>query len=456
VDFELDGAQRRELVEHARQLTEHLIAAWESAPMFAPTSDSLLSDLLELPGEDGRPVESVLAALSAAAQCGWDKSSGGDLAYIPNGGLYSGEIAAWLAASVHAFTAAAFEAPALVALEESVLRWMADIIGMPSGAEGILLSGGSMANQTAIVCARTYGRPDTGGVAYLSPRAHHSVHKGLRLSGIDAAETRTMPADRDGHIDVAALRTQLVDDQRHGLRPWIFVAVAGDTDCGAVDPLEALAELAHEQDVWLHVDAAYGGFFMLTDRGAERMRGIGAASSVTLDAHKGLFLPYGIGALIVARPGALGRAHQAHGAYHRDIGTVAMLPHYFERGPENTRPFRGLLAWLPLQLHGVRRFRDALDNMLDLAREAADRLGRLPAIEVSDEPELSITTFRSTAGDVSTQAILDALNGTGRFHISSTTIDGRVTIRLAFLHPRTDHATLDDLLAVVEGAAQDR
>ena len=135
---------------------------------------------------------------------------------------------------------------------------------------------------------------------------------------------------------------------------------------------------------------------------------------------------------------------------------VGVLPHYFERGPENTRPFRGLLAWLPLHLHGVQRFRAALDRMLDLASEAADRLRLVPGIEVPREPELSIATFRSAFGDAATQTILDALNGSGRLHVSSTTIDGRATIRLAFLHPRTGSGELDELIAIVEqvGAAR--
>ena len=161
-----------------------------------------------------------------------------------------------------------------------------------------------------------------------------------------------------------------------------------------------------------------------------------------------MFLPYGIGGLIVRRPGALARAHAADGAYLRDVEDLDALPHYFHRGPENTRPFRGLLPWLPLHLHGVRAFRDVLDRMLDLAVEAADLLRSIPGIDVPPRARVVHHTLPASSDDA-TQRILDVLNRSGRFHVSSTTLDGHVTIRLAFLHPRTDRAMLEDLVDLV-------
>lgn len=444
-------ADRLALMEGARLLVEAMEMRHLSE-IFAPTPDAVVSDLLRPPGEEPEPAGDVLSRLTTASQFGWDKAQGGDLAYIPSGGLFTGAVAAWLASAIHAFTGAAFEAPALVAMEESVLRWVAAALGMPGDAEGILLSGGSIANQTAIVCAREHGRAGPAPRVYLTPRAHHSVRKGLRLSGIPDTEARSMPADSRGRIDVPALRRELAQDRAEGAVPWLLVAVAGDTDTGAVDPLPELADIAAEYRAWLHVDAAYGGFFTLTERGAKRLRGIERADSVTVDAHKSLFLPYGIGGLIVRHPGALVRAHAADGAYLRDVEDLDGLPHYFGRGPENTRPFRGLLAWLPLHLHGVAAFRKTLDRMLDLAIEAARSLSRIPGIEVLEDPELSITLFRATDGDEATQRILGTLNSSGRFHVSSTTINDRVTIRLAFLHPRTSGELLDDLVAMVAAA----
>lgn len=450
MDLLPESHDRLALVEQARLFVEAMETRHTSEPIFHETPNAMVADMFRPPNEAPDSIESVLGRLNAAATFGWDKAQGGDLAYIPSGGLFTGAIAAWLASAVHAFTAAAFEAPALVALEESVLRWLAGILGMPLSAEGILLSGGSLANQTAIVCAREHCRVAGSPVVYLTPRVHHSVHKALRLSGIADGESRFMPVDNNGRIDVSAMRQQLAQDRAAGVRPWLIVAAAGDTDAGTVDPLTDLADLAAQHEAWFHVDAAYGGFFVLTQRGAQRLRGIETADSVTIDAHKSLFLPYGIGALIVRRPGALARAHAADGAYLRDVEDLDALPHYFDRGPENTRPFRGLLAWLPLQLHGVAAFRDALDRMLDLAAQAARLLRRVPGIEVPCDPELSIALFRSSESDEATQRVLERLNHSGRFHVSSTTLDGRITIRLAFLHPRTDQALLADLVTMVE------
>ena len=445
-----DALERATLVAQASDLVEGIERRHGSTAIHADTPSAIIAQMRVLPGEEPLPVEIVFSRLASAAQFGWDKGHGGDVAYIPSGGLYSGAIAAWLAAAVHAFTAASFEAPALVALEQSVLSWLATVVGMPADAEGILLSGGSLANQTAIVCARERCRTGYRPIVYLTPRVHHSVRKGLRLSGILDAEATTMPADARGGVDVSALRRQIAADQAAGATPWLLVAAAGDTDAGRVDPLNELADIAADTGAWLHVDAAYGGFFALTERGARRLRGIERADSITIDAHKSLFLPYGIGGLLVRHPGVLAQAHSADGAYLRDVHETDTLPHYFDRGPENTRPFRGLLAWLPLHLHGVAAFRDMLDQMLDLAADVTIRLRDIPGIEAADDPQLSIALFRSAEGDDETQRILGLLNNSGKLHVSSTIIDDRITIRLAFLHPRSDSQLLDDIIQLVE------
>lgn len=446
-----DAAQRDRLACAALELIETLLVQRDAAPIFVPTPPALVEAMLAPPGEQGAEAARVFAELLAAAQCGWSKRQGGDLAFIPNGGLYSGMVAALLASGVHAFTAAAFESPALVALEESVLRWLAATLGLPGGSEGLLLSGGSLANQTAIVCARERGDFVAGrSSVYLSERAHHSLPKALHVAGIPQASVRSIAADAHGRIRLDMLRERIARDRRDGALPWLLIGVAGSTDTGSIDDLEALAALAAEQGLWFHVDAAYGGMFALTERGRARLRGIGAADSLTVDAHKGLMLPYGVAALLVRRPGALARAHGGGGAYLRDVPPPGELPHYHERGPELTRPFRGLLVWLPLQLHGVAAFRAALDRCLDLAEQAAARLRALPGVELVQEPELSIVALRVRAGDAATLALLEAIHQSGRLHVSSTTLQGRVVLRLAFLHPRTSAADLDALLRIVE------
>lgn len=441
---ELDAPQRRVLADAALALLEHLYRRDAEAPLHTAAPDTLVAAMRAAPPEAPGDATAVLQRLQAAAETGWNKRVGGDLAYIPSGGLYSGAISALLAAGLNVFTGSAFETPALVALEEGVLQWFARLLGLPRETEGLLLSGGSLANQSAVVCARERGDFDPArSVAYLSVRAHHSLHKALHLAGIAPAQVRVVACDAQGRIDLADLHAQLAADRAAGARPWLLVGTAGSTDTGSVDTLAALAAAAAQHGLWLHVDAAYGGAFALTERGRTLLDGIERADSVTLDAHKGLLLPFGVASLLVRHPGALARAHRGRGDYLRDVPALPGLPNYFERGPELSRPFRGLLVWLPLHLHGVAAFRAALDRSLDLARSAHARLAALPALELPLAPALSIVVLRARAGDAATQALLDALNASGELHVSSTTLDGRVTIRLAFLHPRTSTAQID-------------
>ncbi len=435
-------------------LVGRLIDVRASRPLFVPPRDGLIDELLLPPPEAGSPIDSLLARVEEAALAGWDKTDGGDLAYIPNGALYSGVLGALLAAGSHAFTGQAGEAPAMVAIEEGVIRWMADLVGLPAEAGGILLSGGSLANQTAIATARArLGDDPSDGTLYVSERVHHSVLKAARLAGVAEARIRVIGADTNYRLDAASLRAAIDTDRARGLRPFLVVGVAGSTDTGAVDPLEDIADIAADSGAWFHVDAAYGGFFALTTRGRARFTGIERADSVTLDAHKGLFLPYGIGALLVRDRAALRAAHAGSGAYLRDVAATDELPHYFQLGPELTRPTRGLAVWVPLQLHGVAAFRSTLDRMLDLAELAATRLEAIDGIDVVGRPELSVVAFRATGGDAATDRILDAINGSGRFHVSSTTLDGQATIRLAFLNPSSTREHVEGVVDLIRAAS---
>jgi aromatic-L-amino-acid/L-tryptophan decarboxylase len=426
-----------------------------SGPVVVPTDPDLLDVASWLPGREPGDAQQVLERLVRAASGGVQKCHGGDLAYIPSGGIFTGAVAAWLAASVHAFTGVSFESPALVALEQSVLGWMAGVVGFPSQSEGLLLSGGSLANQTALICARHDRVADDRSVAYLSHRVHHSIPKALDLAGLGRSPRRTVPRASSGLIDRDQFSQLIAQDRADGLQPWLVVGVAGDTDAGRVDPLNDLADVAAEHALWFHVDAAYGGFFALTERGRERLAGIERADSLILDAHKSLFLPYGLGAVLVRRPGLLGAAHGATASYLRDIDSTGGLVNYLEMGPENTRPFRGLLAWLPLQLHGTAAFCATLDRMFDLAADAARRLADIDGITVLESPTLSITAFRARDDDM-TETVLDALNRSGEVHVSSTTIDGLVHIRLAFLHPRTTQDHVDHVVSIVREACTAR
>jgi aromatic-L-amino-acid decarboxylase len=256
-------------------------------------------------------------------------------------------------------------------------------------------------------------------------------------------------------MDPEAAAQMIARDRARGLRPFLLVASAGTTSTGAVDPIGELARLARSEGLWNHVEAAYGGFFQLTERGRARFTGIEHADSVVLDPHKGLFLPHGTGILLVRNPAAVRAAHAVDGAYLQDVDGDQPLPDYAELGPELTRDYRGLRIWLPLHLHGIGAFRQALDEKLDLAAWAYRELGADPALELPWEPGLSIVPFR-LRGDESTdadnQGLLDRIHATGRLYLSSTRIDGRQLLRLCVISHRTHRPDVEDAVRIVRAA----
>lgn len=451
--LEPDDATRRELGQAVVAFASRWLEDHHDAPAArGPLDQSLRDLLLEQPGEGGADLETLLQHLSRALEPGLDTSSGRFLGYIPSGGVFAGALGSFLGAATNQYSGGAHAAPGLVAIEESVLQWMTSLFGLPTTAGGILLSGGSLANLTAVVTARSrFGERFADGTVYASERAHHSIAKAARIAGIAADRVRPVATDTELRMDPTALRAAIAHDVADGLRPMLVAATAGTTDTGAIDPLGACADIASEHGAWFHVDAAYGGFFQLTSRGRHRLAGIERADSLTVDAHKSLFLPFGIGGLLVRDTSALVAAHEGRGAYMQDVAD-SDLPHYLAMGPELTRPNRGLPVWLALQLHGTGAFRAELDRMLDLAEHAAARLAAIDGVQVVGEPPLSVVAFRAS-DDESTARVQAALDASGLVYVSSTTIDERLHLRFALLHQRTTRAMVDDALDVVARSA---
>jgi aromatic-L-amino-acid decarboxylase len=234
-------------------------------------------------------------------------------------------------------------------------------------------------------------------------------------------------------------------------------ASAGTTNTGAVDPIGDIVALANEEGMWVHVDGAYGGFFQLTDRGRDRFRGIEDADSVTLDPHKGLFLPYGTGALVVRDGETLRAAHHVSADYLQDLAPAGELPNYSEYSPELSREFRGLRVWMPLQLHGVGAFREALDEKLDLAASLYERLAGMPELEVPWAPQLTTVAFRlAGADDAANAAFLDRINAGKRVFLSSTLIEGRYTLRVCIVSHRTHRDRIEECVEAIHRVARER
>lgn len=427
----------------------------------APASDrsgaeELAALFREEAPEFGESFEKVLGRILEASSKGIETAGPGFFGYIPGGGLYSSAIAALLGFGMNRFVNFWEAAPVLAQIEASVIKWMADLFDYPPEARGLLTSGGSLANFSAIVTARhaLLGEQFLDGVLYTSDQAHHSVAKSAMLAGFPAANVRLVPCADDLRMDVGALHDMVDEDRRAGRRPFCVVANGGTTNTGTVDPLVDLVGVAHERRMWVHVDAAYGGFFQLTQRGRRALRGITGADSITLDPHKGLFLPYGTGALIVRDGARLRDAHRVRGAYMQDVHEETEIPTFGDYSPELSRDFRGLRVWLPMKLHGLQAFRDALDEKLDLTRYVYDELRATPGFEVPWEPHLTVVpfryAFRSRDADERNRKLLERINATGRVFLSSTLVGGRFTLRVCILSHRSHRDRVEELVGIIK------
>ena len=402
------------------------------------------------PPADPTPIAELIRTIDRAAGKGVFPPSPGMMAFIPGSGLVATAIADLLSGVLNRYTGEAYPAPGFVALETTVLRWLVDLFGLPPTATGLLTTGGSLATFAAIITARDASPHGTSGTIYVTDQAHLSAAKAAHLAGFPADAIRTVPVDAELRMAPAALDDAVAKDDR----PFLVVASAGTTNAGTIDPLPALADIASKSRMWLHVDAAYGGFFQLTDRGRALLRGIERADSIVVDAHKGLFLPFGTGGLLIRDGELLRRAHSGPVAdYLQDIQEDIGLPNFADYGPELTRDSRGLRMWLPLHLHGVDAFRAALDEKLDLAEHAHRELSTDENVTVVGPVGLSTVVFHHDT-DATTEELLARVNAERRVFLTSTRINGRYVGRICVLNHRTDRARVDEAVTAIRRHAK--
>ena len=412
--------------------------------------------------EQGTDIEQALALIAENVdKPGLNPASGGHLAYIPGGGIYYSALADYMADVFNRYAGVFYASPGAVRMENMLLRWMNDLVGYPATASGNLTTSGSLANMIAMVVARDAkgikAADITRSVIYLSKQAHHSVDKGIRVAGLGECILRFVPIDDRFKIIPAELEKLVEQDRSDGLNPFLVVASAGTTDVGAIDPLSEIGEIAKRLNLWYHIDAAYGGFFILTDEGREKLRGLELSDSLIIDPHKGLFLPYGLGVVLVKNADDLKRSFSFNANYMQDAFTGPDELSPAELSPELTKHFRGLRLWLPLKLHGVAPFRACLEEKLLLAKYFHREVQKLGF--VSDlEPELSVVTYRYVPEkgdpDEFNKKLLEAVVADGRIFISSTVLNGRYTLRFACLAFRTHLATVDALLGVLKESVE--
>ncbi len=462
--LELSAEALGRLIDAAR---DRILAHIASLPR-QPASDNeggaaLARSLAEPLPREGRPYDELLDLLfTRVIPKSFNTAGPGYLAYIPGGGLPHAAVASLIAESTNRYVGVFAAAPGLAQIEANVVRWFCEMVGYPASAGGILTTGGSLSTFSALVTARREKLPEDflKGTIYVSDQTHHSIQKAAMLAGFPPGNVREIPSDERFRVRVDALAERVARDREAGFTPFFVVGNAGTTNTGAVDDLEAVADLAAREGLWFHADGAYGGFFVLTERGRRALAGLARADSIALDPHKSLFLPYGTGALLVRDPATLKRAHALSADYMPSMQEDPDFVDFNLISPELSRDWRGLRVWLPLKMHGIEPFRRNLDEKLDLAFEAAAQLRSIPGVEILAEPQLSIVAFRwkrDGLGDEELNRInrdlMARINARKRVYLTGTVLSGRFALRICVLSFRT-HADrmregLDDIRAAV-------
>ena len=467
--LEPSPAERKHLRDEVVDYAERFLDGLDFGKTYNETDDEG-AGIADYPiSETGRSIEEIVAAIEECVdRPSLNPAAPGHLGYIPGGGIYPSSLGDYLAAVTNRFSGIYFASPGAVRMNALLIRWMAELIGYPAAAGGDLSSGGSIANLTAVVTARealgvrSADVPRT--VVYTTRHVNHCVGKALAIAGLRESPVREVEMDDRYRMSVRDLNARIEADSAAGLRPFMVVASAGTTATGAVDPIGEVAEVSQTHGLWLHVDAAYGGFFALCPETSAQMQELRRADSVVLDPHKGLFLPYGSGALVVRDREALRNAHLHVAPYLRDAWTEEEAPSPADHSPELSRHFRAMRMWLPLQLFGVAPFRACISEKYWLARYMYEAVQRLPHIEVGPEPDLTVVLFRyvppgcavgdgspgdAAALNAANEELISRIHADGRVFLSSTTLAGEIWLRFAVMAFRTRRRHADLALSVV-------
>jgi aromatic-L-amino-acid/L-tryptophan decarboxylase len=396
------------------------------------------------------------------------------MGYITSSPAPLGALSDFVAASVNPNCGSFSLSPVGTVIEEQVVKWSAELLGLPPTTAGLLVSGGNMANMVGFWAGRTARaganiREDglqaerSQLVAYCSAEAHTWIQKAADLSGLGTRAIRWIPVDAEQRMRVAELESQIAADKAGGVHPFLVVGTAGTVGTGAVDPLKEIARVCRANGLWFHVDGAYGAPAVIAAGTPPDLAAMAEADSVAFDPHKWLYAPLEAGCAFVRDPGALKGAFSYHPAYyHFDSGDRNPAPNYYELGPQNSRGLRALKVWLGLRQAGRKGYAESIGDDIRLARELFDRAAAHPELEAVTHG-LSITTFRYAPPGMDRAAadqhalnelnerILTALQQSGRAYVSNAVVDGRYLLRACIVNFRTTSEDLGLLCdAVVE------
>ena len=441
-------------------IADRLTRPWDATPVVAALSPEELSARLREPApESARPFDQLLARLEADVLPFMARNEHpGYFAYIPGCGTWPSALGDLIASGLNIDVGSWGLSAGPSELELVVLDWFKDWIGYPADAGGVLTSGGSAANMTALACAREslVGAMSDRLVVYCADQAHSSIARAARILGFRPDQVRVLPVDDHFRLRPDALSSAMDADARAGREPLFVAAAAGTTSTGSVDPLAQIAAICRERGVWFHVDGAYGGFAAITERGRAALAGIELADSVTLDPHKWLYQPFECGCLLVRDGRQLLDAFEIHPDYLRDAkSAVPREVNFADYGMQLSRTSHAIKVWLSIQYFGLAAFRAAIDRCLDLVSWAQERIERSETLELMSPMSLGVVCFRRRFGDDADEDRIERLNAqlvrslaqTSTGFVSSTRLRGRFAIRLCVFNHTTRQ---EDVAAVIE------
>lgn len=379
--------------------------------------------------------------------------------FVPSPNNIVSTFADALATGFNLFSGAWVSSPGAAELELLTTNWLLRMFGFPVvEGGGLFVSGGSMANLTAMVAARenVVGQDFRNGVVYWSDQTHSSVERAARVIGLGTEQMRIIPSDENFRIRIDALKQAIEQDESLGKRPFLVVANGGTTNVAAVDPLYPISTLCRHHNVWMHVDAAYGGAAILCPQGKALLSGIELADSITIDPHKWFHQPYEIGCLLVRDNQRLSGTFRNQPVYLRDLVGAAEEINFYDLGVQLTRRFRALKFYMSIKAYGLGAFRKSVESAISLAEHFESQLRERAGWEVITPASLSVLTFRfnPTGQEMSpeqlnelNQHLSDRIIEEGRAMLATTIVNGMTVLRMCLINPRTK---MTDLLSTLE------
>ncbi|MBZ5601083.1 MAG: aminotransferase class I/II-fold pyridoxal phosphate-dependent enzyme [Acidobacteriia bacterium] len=380
-------------------------------------------------------------------------------AFVPGPSNFVSAMADALASGFNVFNGSWLGGSAAAAVELAVIDWFRTWCGFPEEAGGLFVSGGSMANLTALVVARHTRLDDrtAGATIYYSDQTHSSIDRALRVIGFMPDQIRRIPSDDEFRLPLDALAARVAEDRAAGLRPFAVIANAGTTNTGAIDPLAEIAGFCEAEELWMHIDGAYGAAAVISDRGRRLLRGIDLADSLSFDPHKWLFQPIECGCVLLRDAQLLKKTYRIMPEYLADVHRNVAEVNPCDYGIQLTRGFRALKVWMSVQAFGMDAFRAAVERGFVLAEIAERKLRDMANWELVTPAQMGIVCFRRReAGEKFYPRLHDAMLRDGFALATSTVLNGKTALRLCTINPRTTEDDIENTLDWLDALSEPR